>query len=254
MPVPADDPVQKQAVGKHDGKNHHIDNRGGSILVVLAGERARDEFGRGYDTGACNADNDYAVGENENAPFPELLGAQAPSNSRHVTPPVPQVLLPDFGTDFSLPHMPLVGRPRSPTSPSKAHPNERAQGLAEVPCTMRVHEVDERDSSWEDQNPVFRVYLFRGGEHLDASWTTWTYDIEGADLIEAAQWAQREVGNSGLYAVALVSHASGSLDEPPRKGLVWLIGNDANGDPLDAREDAAQRRMKDLRGKSITFA
>jgi hypothetical protein len=118
---------------------------------------------------------------------------------------------------------------------------------------MRVHEVDERDSSREDQHPVFRVYLFRGGEHPDASWTTWTYDVENADLIDVAHWAQREVCDSGLYAVALVSHASAAPDEPLRKGLVWLIGNDANGEPLNAREDAAQRRMNDLRGKIITF-
>lgn len=118
---------------------------------------------------------------------------------------------------------------------------------------MRIREVDERDSSWEDQNPVFRVYLFRGGEHPDASWTTWTYNVEDADVIDVAQWAEREVGSSGLYAVALVSHASAAPNEPLRKGLVWLIGNDANGEPLSPREGAARKRMNELRGKSITF-
>jgi hypothetical protein len=34
---------------------------------------------------------------------------------------------------------------------------------------------------------------------------------------------------------------------------VWLIGNDANGEPLNLREAAAQKRMNDLRGKRITF-
>ncbi|MER7070575.1 hypothetical protein [Terrabacter sp. NPDC000476] len=118
---------------------------------------------------------------------------------------------------------------------------------------MRIREVDERDSSWEDHNPVFRVYLFRGGEHPDTSWTTWTYDVEDADLLGVAQWAQQEVAGSGLYAVALVGHASAAPNEPLRKGLVWLIGNDANGEPLSPRESAARKRMNELRGKSITF-
>lgn len=119
---------------------------------------------------------------------------------------------------------------------------------------MRICEVDERDSCWENHNPVFRVYLFRGGEHPDRSWTTWTCDIEDADLIDAAQWAQEAVGDTGLYAVALVSHASAAPDEPLRKGLVWLIGNDANGEPLSPREGAVQERMHALRGKRITFS
>jgi hypothetical protein len=118
---------------------------------------------------------------------------------------------------------------------------------------MRVREVDERDSSWEDHQPIFRVYLFRGGENPGRSWTTWTYDVDGADLIEVAQWAQREVGASGLYAVALVSHRVGVTDGGSDEGLVWLIGNDVNGEPLSEREAAGQERMKALRGKPISF-
>lgn len=119
---------------------------------------------------------------------------------------------------------------------------------------MRVREVDERDSSWEDNEPVFRVYLFRGGEYPGSSWTTWTYDVDDADLLDVAQWAQREVGDSGLYAVALVSHDYPSPDGSRRKGLVWLIGNDANGEPLNPRETAAQDRMRTLRGKQIRIS
>ncbi len=117
---------------------------------------------------------------------------------------------------------------------------------------MRIYEVDERDNSWEDNAPVFRVYLFRGGEHPDRSWTTWTYDVEDADLIETAQWAQREVGNTGLYAVALVRHDSPSSDEVRSKGLVWLIGTDANDVPINPRQRSAQERMHALRRKNIT--
>jgi hypothetical protein len=118
---------------------------------------------------------------------------------------------------------------------------------------MRVREVDERDSSWEEQEPTFRVYVFRGGEQPDRSWTTWTYDVVGADLIQVTQWAQHEVGDSGLYAVALVSHRASSTDQEPAKGLVWLIGSDVNSEPLSEPEAAAQERMRTLRGKPIRF-
>jgi hypothetical protein len=118
---------------------------------------------------------------------------------------------------------------------------------------MRVHEVDERDSSWEDNEPVYRVYLFRGGELPEGSWTTWTYDVHDADLLEVAEWAQHEVGDSGLYAVALVRDEHSPADGRSHRGLVWLIGNDANGEPLTPREGAAHERMQSLRGKAIRF-
>ncbi len=116
---------------------------------------------------------------------------------------------------------------------------------------MRVREVDERDSSWEDHRPIFRVYLFRGGEHRPSSWTTWTYDVEDADLIDVAQWAQAKVGDSGLYAVALVRQEAGFSNEGPQKGLVWLIGNDANDEPFAQPHFAARERMTALRDKPI---
>ena len=51
---------------------------------------------------------------------------------------------------------------------------------------MRVREIDERDSSWEDHDPVFRVYLLRGGEGPGRGWATWTYNVDDADLIDVA--------------------------------------------------------------------
>jgi hypothetical protein len=118
---------------------------------------------------------------------------------------------------------------------------------------MRIRQVDERDSSWENYRPVFRVYLFRGGECSSSSWTTWTYDVEDADLLEVAQWAQDEAGDTGLYAVALVSERSFAPRGPPRRGLTWLIGTDANSEPLTPREAALHARMHELREKRVAI-
>jgi len=118
---------------------------------------------------------------------------------------------------------------------------------------MRVSEVDERDSSWEDHAPVFRVYVFRGGERAHHSWATSTYDVEDADLLDVATWAQQQVGNSGLYAIALVRRESGIDTGTAEKGLVWLIGNDANDELVSPRAVAAHARMTRLRGKRMTF-
>jgi hypothetical protein len=87
---------------------------------------------------------------------------------------------------------------------------------------VNVVEVDERESSWEDSDPRFRVYLF---EKAHGSYTTRTCDITGADDLEAIAWAQQSVrGEGGLIAVALVGsrHHSGE----PERGLVWLLGDD----------------------------
>ena len=44
--------------------------------------------------------------------------------------------------------------------------------------------VDERDSSWEDDGPRFRVYLHGSGAESTSGWTA-TYDTTGADVLQA---------------------------------------------------------------------
>jgi hypothetical protein len=44
---------------------------------------------------------------------------------------------------------------------------------------MRVEPADERDSSWEDFDPRFRVYLFDTAHAV-----TSTYDITDADVLD----------------------------------------------------------------------
>ena len=102
---------------------------------------------------------------------------------------------------------------------------------------MYVEEVDERDSSWEVGEPRFRVYLFRPPDMATA-----TYDITGVDVEGAVSWAEQAAGSQFLYSVAVVH------DDPPghvatSRGLIWILGTDANISQPDARARAALDRM-----------
>lgn len=66
---------------------------------------------------------------------------------------------------------------------------------------MRLLPVDERDSSWEINNPRFRVYLHGSGEESTIGWTG-TYDVTGADVLQVIDWAQRQAAGQLTYAVA----------------------------------------------------
>ena len=108
---------------------------------------------------------------------------------------------------------------------------------------IRIVAVDERDGGWEDDRPRFRVYLHTSGETSTLG-STATYDVTSADVLQVIDWAQRQVGEDQVYAVALVR------DEPRRdpsgtgRGLVWLVGRDGNDDARrDVRLADAQERM-----------
>ncbi|WP_031465576.1 hypothetical protein [Sciscionella sediminilitoris] len=103
---------------------------------------------------------------------------------------------------------------------------------------MHVVEVDERDSSWEDADPRFRVYLFTGGDLPYTSWTVETCDITGAGLLDVLGWAEERAGEqNALYAIALVG-TDHRVPQVQRRGLTWLIGMDAN----HPAETEAERR------------
>ena len=109
---------------------------------------------------------------------------------------------------------------------------------------LRIEAVDERDSSWEDPSPRFRVYLHSSGADATCG-STWTYDITGADALQVIEWAQRQAGDRMTYAVALVRD---DADEDRRnpghgRGLVWLVGMDGNDTPRAAEEVDRQHRM-----------
>jgi hypothetical protein len=120
--------------------------------------------------------------------------------------------------------------------------------------SVHIEPVDERDGSWEDDHPRFRVYLFESGERIiqgaPTSWTVSTYDIDGADVLEVIRWAQSQVADDGLYAVALVGERESQAPQH-RRGLSWLVGRDANDTPEDWAERRTYERMKTRRGRTI---
>ena len=111
-----------------------------------------------------------------------------------------------------------------------------------------VTEVDERDSTWEDSRPRFRVYVHDGD---GPGGSTATYDVAGADVLQVVDWAQRRAGSSLTYAVALV------VDRPApvgiERGLVWLVGMDGNSEPLEGHEADILRRMVARQGHVVVL-
>ncbi|PNI07681.1 hypothetical protein CXX84_15230 [Arthrobacter sp. AFG7.2] len=107
---------------------------------------------------------------------------------------------------------------------------------------MHVEKSYERDSSWEQHQSTFRVYFF---EEPGPGYSVSTYDLTDATLSEARTWAEDEAGDR-MYSIALVSS-----NEQGHRGLIWLIGDDAN-DVLDqAPTEARQRVQSRLRQEMI---
>src|SRR6478735_6107420 len=99
---------------------------------------------------------------------------------------------------------------------------------------ITIFAVDERDGSWEEHSPRFRVYLHANPDGTGGG--TATYDVLGADVLQVIDWAQREAGDRFTYAVALVGDRL-PPDPGDRRGLVWLVGMDGN----DCVETDAER-------------
>lgn len=105
---------------------------------------------------------------------------------------------------------------------------------------MDVVEVDERDSGWEIDAPRFRVFVF------DSRHTTWCYDITGAEILEVARWAQKRCSANERYEVALV-HDNPGTDGAQARGLVWLLGCDAN---TGSDDDVTRARLEAMHARS----
>ena len=95
--------------------------------------------------------------------------------------------------------------------------------------TMKIVEVDERDSTWEQHDSTFRVYFAKG---IDRAINT--VDVSDATFSEVLQWAKHESSADTTFAIALVGRDSRGL-----KGLTWLFGMDPN----DQAESAIEFRM-----------
>ena len=109
---------------------------------------------------------------------------------------------------------------------------------------VKIVQVDERDSGWENPDPRFRVYLHGSGPKSTHGWTD-TYDVTGADVAQVIDWAQRQAGDALTYAVALVYDDEAREQREPGfgRGLVRLVGMDGNDNPIDDWEEDRQRRM-----------
>lgn len=124
--------------------------------------------------------------------------------------------------------------------------------VAVIDSGMQVIAVDERDSSWESANPRFRVYLHGSSQDSTARWTS-THDVEGGDVLQVIDWAQRQAGHGVTFAVALVyddEHRE-RMDPGHGRGLVWLVGRDGNDVPRDSDLADAQRRMLARRSEPV---
>lgn len=103
--------------------------------------------------------------------------------------------------------------------------------------SFRVEPVDERDSNWEKADPTFRVYVQSARDETHTA-STATYDLSGVDVQQAIEWARNraqdwprdQAGGDSSFAVALVvdDQAQESLEPGTGRGLIWLLGRDAN--------------------------
>ncbi|KAB7739783.1 hypothetical protein GA707_20110 [Nostocoides sp. F2B08] len=109
---------------------------------------------------------------------------------------------------------------------------------------IEIKQVDERDSSWEDSNPRFRVYFHGSGPDSTHGWTD-TYDVTGADVLQVIDWAQRQAGQVLTYAIALVrDYEAAELRNPGHgRGLIWLVGCDGNDSNLDHTQERRSRML-----------
>lgn len=112
---------------------------------------------------------------------------------------------------------------------------------------MDVIEVDERDSTWEDPRPRFRVYVQRPDGDVFATETT---DLLEADVLQAVDWAQRRAAEheGALWSIALVSD-----DRRGLRGLTWLVGSDANDPPEDDLDVDRRARMRARRADPVVM-
>jgi len=110
---------------------------------------------------------------------------------------------------------------------------------------VRIENADERDSGWEDSRPRYRVYFFRGGgDRPGRSWDVLVKDVLDAEVLGVVAWAEGEIADEGLFAVALVNQSASG-----ERGLTWLVGMDANDDPANEVERSLRSAMESRRGR-----
>ena len=86
---------------------------------------------------------------------------------------------------------------------------------------MEAREVDERDTTWESYDLPLRVFLYEV-----PGMASQAFDVTGATLDEAAEWAARNQPAGGAFSIALRSTDAGG-----KPGLIWLVGSDLSDTP-----------------------
>ena len=79
---------------------------------------------------------------------------------------------------------------------------------------------------------------------------TWTYDITDTEVLDVLRWAQMEAGPDRMLAVALVRDDIPVAGEQVRRGLVWLLGMDAN-DTASTESEELREKMLRRRGREL---
>lgn len=96
----------------------------------------------------------------------------------------------------------------------------RASNPSIVSLRMEIRPIDPRDTGWEVPHPVFRVYFW------DRHYTSYEYEVTGADVHEVIEWAEGKAGHQLTYVLyALVDRGEG-VDGVDRLGLIQLAGRD----------------------------
>ena len=104
----------------------------------------------------------------------------------------------------------------------------------------RIEQVDERNSSWEDNHPRFRVYLHHTGDAPSLpGWSTDTYDITDADILQVIDWRSDRPRVPCLLDRLVNDDADRERSNPSHgRGLIWLVGMDGNDEPCNEGERA----------------
>ncbi|MFH8411293.1 hypothetical protein ACH4FX_42005 [Streptomyces sp. NPDC018019] len=93
---------------------------------------------------------------------------------------------------------------------------------------MRTVIVDPRDITWEDEEPVFRVYFWKKtweSEHPDEpdTYESIEWEVSEADVKEVISWADAYARREGIDMYTFYLRAS---DARGRPGLIKLFGVD----------------------------
>ena len=90
---------------------------------------------------------------------------------------------------------------------------------------MHVRLVDPRDTGWEVNEPVFRVYFWRELETpvdgAEQAYASDEYEVTDADVREVISWADQQSAGRTYTLHVLVPHPW-----PEELGLINLAGND----------------------------